>query len=135
MANKEERLPIYLNMDISIEGLSGMPEGIKSSELLLNVLMNAMVVCGKAKNGFKIPEHERMYRVRTDLTNAIKLGESMRAKLEYDDFKFLMKCWNEHTPDPQGNELIIRVLEKLREAQSQHDRAEGKEGKLGDGEV
>lgn len=126
MGKQEERLPYFINMELSFEGLQSVPPNVTPAELFMNVIVNSMVLCGKAKNGFKMEEHKRLYRVRTDLANAVKLKESMRAKLEFEDFKFLMKCWNEHTPDPQGNELVIRVDDRLREAISQHDRNEGK---------
>ncbi len=33
-----------------------------------------------------------------------------------------MKNWNEHTPDPSMNELVIRVWDRLKLAQANHDK-------------
>ena len=129
MSKNEEKNPFYINMKIESEGLTNLPKDMKPEELFVSVAVNAIVQKGKKSNGLKMAEHSQLYKVRSDLMNAIKVGEAEKAKLDYEDFKFLMKCWNEHTPDPQANELVIRVWNRLKEAQSNWDKTEGGEDK------
>jgi len=123
--SKDDKSPFYIDMDISTEGLANLPKEMKSADLFISVVVNALVAAGKKRGGMRMEEHSRLFKVRTELQDAIKTQEEKKAKLEYEDYKFLMKNWNEHTPDPQSNELVIRVWERLKEAQSRHDRNEG----------
>jgi hypothetical protein len=121
--------PYFIDMNISIEGLSNLPPNMTPPELFVTVAVNSIILVGKAKNGLRIDEHKKLYRIRTELMNQIKTEEAHRAKLEYDDFKFLMKCWNEHTPDPTANELVIRVSDRLQAAITAHNVSAGGEEK------
>lgn len=128
-----EKVPFYIDMVLETKGLAQVPPDMKPADLFMNVVVGAIIQNSKGKGGLTLNGHKNLYRIRTDLMNAIKVGEENRAKLEFDDFKFLMKNWNEHTPDAQANELVIRVNDRLREAIRQNDRARGKETTEDDG--
>ncbi len=132
MGKNKEQKPYFVDMNISIDGLQNAPKEIKSAEMFISVVIGSIITVGKQKTphgtikGLPMPDQRRLYRVRNDLANASKTEESHRAKVEYEDFRFVMKCWNEHNPDPQGNELVMRVDEKLQEAIKNHDMEEEK---------
>ena len=126
MSKHENTSPFIIDMNISMEGLQNIPSGMEPAELFMNVAINSIVSVGKKNGGLRMEEHSKLKRIRDDMQNAIKVKED-KVQLEYDDYKFLMKCWNEHMPDPQTNELVIRVWEKLKQAQSDHDKGKNDE--------
>lgn len=117
---KENREPYYIDMNISLEGLQNVPSGVAAPDIFINIAINAITSEGKKKGGLRMDEHSKLYRIRQDLLNAIKTQETIRAKLGYEEFKYLMKMWNQHTPEPQTNEIVMRVWDKLKEAQRKH---------------
>ena len=129
MKKQENKSPFLINMNISMEGLQNIPADMGPGELFINVAINAIVTIGKKQGGLRMEEHSKLKRIRDDIQNAIKVKED-KVQLEYDDYKFLMKCWNEHTPDPQTNELVMRVWEKLKQAQSNHDKGKNDEKEI-----
>ena len=129
MKKQENKSPFLIDMNISMEGLQNIPADMGPGELFINVAINAIVTIGKKQGGLRMEEHSKLKRIRDDMQNAIKVKED-KVQLEYDDYKFLMKCWNEHTPDPQTNELVMRVWEKLKQAQSNHDKGKNDEKEI-----
>ena len=121
---KENNDPYFIDMNVSLEKLHGVPPEMTAPELFISTVSNAFILISKKGGGLKMDAHRALYRIRNALLEAITTKEESRAKLEAEDFRILMKHWNEQTPDAQGNESIGRVEEKLREAQSRHDRNE-----------
>lgn len=124
----DEKKPYYIDMNIALEGLQGLQPGTTAPMLFLNVAINSIIEVGDKKGGLKLEEHARLKNLRTTFDNAIKTKEEHAAMIEFDDFKYLMRCWQEHTPKPQANEIVVRVWEKLKEAQGRHDRQEKPNG-------
>lgn len=125
--NQENRDPYYVNMEISTEGLQNVPSEVKPHDVFMNVAINSIVSEGKKRGGLRMDEHSKLYKVRQDFMAAIKVNETSKAKIGYDEFKFLMSHWNKHTPEPQTNELVMRVWQKLKEAQERHGEDPEKE--------
>ena len=119
--SKQNTDPYVVNMNVSLDGLEKIPDGMSGPELFMNIAIGAIIASGKKKGGLTMQEHSKLQRVRVDIENALKVKED-QVSIEFDDFKFLMKCWNDHTPDPQANELVMRVWQLLKDAQSDHDK-------------
>lgn len=122
--------PFYLDMRIDTEGLSNVPTDLQDGELFINVAMNAIIQVGKASKGLPMPEQRKFKTLRTRLQEAVAVKEVHKVELEAEEYRFLMKYWNQHSPDPQANELVSRIDKILNAAQSLHDRNEGKEDSI-----
>jgi hypothetical protein len=117
---KENMQPYVVKLGVSLENIEKVPENMTPEEIFMTITIGAIISYGKQKGGLAMPDHSRLKRIRDDMANAVKVKDET-VSIDFEDFKFLMKCWNAHTPDPQSNELVMRVWDVLKEAQKEHD--------------
>jgi len=119
---KENKSPYYVNMDISVEKLSNVPKEMMAAEVFKNVLIGSILSVGKKNGGSSMEDHQKLFNIREKLEQAIEVKETNKVELALDEYKFIMRHWNEYRPDPAMNELVIRVKNNLKEAQSSRDK-------------
>jgi len=138
MSKKKKNLdsePFYLDMNIDLEGLQGaVGKGKDGKEMtpakgFMNLVEQSFfLVCQERKKGLEMREQRRLWALRDTLNQAIEADSTENVKVEAEDFRFLMKYWNQQVPMPQYNEMIKRVTLKLDAAQSEHDKRVGRAG-------
>ena len=109
----------YLNMDIDLSGLQNLPEGVTPARLFEQICIASAVSVSKQTNGLTMQEQRRLYSLRQTFENAISIGETKRVEIEHDDFKFLLKMWEEQKNDATVNEILMKVEKELMRAKKE----------------
>jgi len=113
--------PYKLKLDISLEGLEGVPKDTEARDIARNWLVKAVLKQGETSRGFTIQNHRTLKRIRDILEEAVKT-KSNEVEFEVEDWRFFKRCWDTVQLPEGANEVLIRIDDKVREAVSNHDR-------------
>ena len=121
---KKDTYPYYLDMNINIDKLQNIPNGVDAPQIFYSTILNHIRKVGKAEGGLSIYDHRKYYSLRTAMEDAMKVKETDKVEISADDFDFMWKYWHKDKMEPEGNEMVFQVDIKIRDAQSKHDKGE-----------
>ena len=127
----EVQPPYIINADISLEGLKGLPPDTAASEIFLSLCIQGVNSYAEPTKGITSREQRMLWNIRDAFEKAQAVKETSKIEISSDDFKFILKCWENQRTQVGVNELFHRISEQFKLAQSDHDKAKDKkDGKV-----
>jgi hypothetical protein len=103
--------------------LEELRENMKLEGLDLGDVKTLIDLLCKAGKDVLLPNSDQFAKeALQQITEAEAKDAHAEVELEQEDWKFMMQCWRESKKPMEANEVIVRIDDNLRQAQSDHDR-------------
>ena len=116
MSKKDNDAKFTLNMNISLEGMTDVPEDKTASDIFMGFCIGMIQRWAEAKGGMSYQEHKVVGGIRQAFLDVTKVKETTIV-LDRTQLKFLNKTLMEVTTMPfGGNEMMLRVGKEIENA-------------------
>lgn len=115
---KDCKRPYVVDMNIDIAKMRDLPEESTPAKLFFQTVILAIISVSKQAGGIAMQDQRRLYSLRNTFESAITLAETGAVEVEHDDFKFLLRCWEQQKQEATYNEQVIVTEKKLKEAEA-----------------
>lgn len=114
-----------IEMTMDLTTLHGYPEGSSPEQVFHLMLLQVFMSWAKQNQGVDYKSQKMFYKIRKAMEEALKVKDKS-FNLGVEEFEFLNKARNEVKMDLEANEAIMRVNEKIDQAQENFEAKYGK---------